>query len=390
MCSQVIALLQIEKEESTSTEQVVKNSYENSKLERSNYSNTPTRPVFREMAGQNAHGLMEALLSTNNDIRSQAEESYEVLPVEQKVSLLLGVISNHAEIPEEGRLLSAVMLRRLFSYEFDEFFGKLPEDQKTALKEQIIVCVQREPSKNVRRKCADLASEVARNLTDDEGNNLWPEFLKFLFDSASSSNPEMKEVALHMFTSIPSVLGNQEPRYCYIIKTMLAGCLDDDCYSVRFGAVKAACSYLTLHEDRDPQKHLGELLGPILTVTFQSIEKQEDDVCLKSLIDMAESIPKFLRPQLEQIFLLCLKVVWNTDILDSWRQLALELMVTTAETAPAMVRKVVGGSVGPLVQACLQMMTDLEAQRRRAALQAQKATRRRTVQVGGALDTCFI
>ena len=31
--------------------------------------------------------------------------------------------------------------------------------------------------------------------------------------------------------------------------------------------------------------------------------------------------------------------------------------MTTAETAPAMVRKVVGNSVGPLVQSCLQMMT---------------------------------
>ena len=37
------------------------------------------------------------------------------------------------------------------------------------LKEQIINCVQNEPNKNVRRKCADLAAEVARNLTDEDG-----------------------------------------------------------------------------------------------------------------------------------------------------------------------------------------------------------------------------
>ena len=39
--------------------------------------------------------------------------------------MLLGAISNHAEIPEEGRQLAAVMLRRLFSSEFDDFFGKV-------------------------------------------------------------------------------------------------------------------------------------------------------------------------------------------------------------------------------------------------------------------------
>ena len=55
------------------------------------------------------------------------------------------------------------MLRRLFSSEFEEFFAKLPEEQKAALKAQIIVSVQQEPSKTVRKKCADLAAEVIDN-----------------------------------------------------------------------------------------------------------------------------------------------------------------------------------------------------------------------------------
>jgi len=305
--------------------------------------------------------LLGALLSTDNDIRTKAEESYEGLPIEQKVNILLGAISNAAEIPEEGRQLSAVMLRRLFSSEFDEFFGKLPEEQKAVLKEQIINCVQNEPNKNVRRKCADLAAEVARNLTDEDGNNLWPEFLKFLFAMASSPTPEVKEVALHMFASVPGVFGNQEQQYIEVIKNMLASSLTDPSYDVRFGAVKASCNYLLLHEKNTGlQKHFGDLLGPIMNVTVESVEKQDDDACIKSIIDVAETMPKYLRPQLEQIFALCLKMLANNDLMENWRHLALEVVVTTAETAPAMVRKVVGGSVGPLVQACLHMMCDLE------------------------------
>ena len=41
------------------------------------------------------------------------------------MNILLGAISNVQEIPEEGRQLAAVMLRRLFSSEFEEFFGKV-------------------------------------------------------------------------------------------------------------------------------------------------------------------------------------------------------------------------------------------------------------------------
>ena len=142
------------------------------------------------------------------------------------------------------------------------------------------------------------------------GNNLWPEFLKFLFAMASSPTPEVKEVALHMFASVPGVFGNQEQQYIEVIKNMLASSLTDQSYDVRFGAVKASCNYLLLHEKNTGlQKHFGDLLGPIMNVTVESVEKQDDDACIKSIIDVAETMPKYLRPQLEQIFALCLKMV---------------------------------------------------------------------------------
>lgn len=46
----------------------------------------------------------------------------------------------------------------------------------------------------------------------------------------------------------------------------------------------------------------------IKQVVVQSIEKCEDDSALKVLIELAESAPKFLRPQLETIFQVCIKV----------------------------------------------------------------------------------
>jgi hypothetical protein len=46
-------------------------------------------------------------------------------------------------------------------------------------------------------------------------------------------------------------------------------------------------------------------------VTAESIEKQDDDTLLKCLIDICESAPKFLRPQLDCILDLCMKVSWN-------------------------------------------------------------------------------
>nr|CAD7200083.1 unnamed protein product [Timema douglasi] len=95
-------------------------------------------------------------------------------------------------------------------------------------------------------------------------------------------------------------------------------------------------------------------------VVLESVEKQDDDALLKCLIDLSETTPKFLRMQLDAILELCMKIVSNEDMPDSWRHLALEVIVTMSETAPAMLRKVGAKYIPLLVPIILKMMTDIE------------------------------
>ena len=119
--------------------------------------------------------------------------------MDQKTTLLFASLPPGGEVPEEGRHLSAVMLRRLLSTEFTEFYKNLNEEQKAQFKAQVLTLMQNEPSKAMRRKLVDLVAEISRNLMDDEGNNLWPEFLKFLFEMASSPHAHHKETSLLLF-----------------------------------------------------------------------------------------------------------------------------------------------------------------------------------------------
>ncbi|XP_066591327.1 importin-5 [Prorops nasuta] len=305
--------------------------------------------------------LLNTLLSTDNDVRNQAEEAYNNLPVETKVTYLLTSICN-ATLLEETRGMAAVLLRRLFSSEFMDFYPKVPPEAQVHLKEQILVAVQNEQVDNIRKKLCDVAAEVARNLIDEDGNNQWPEFLQFLFQCANGPVPVLKESALRMFTSVPGVFGNQQANYLDLIKQMLQqSVLDLSNYEVRFQAVRAIGAFIILHDkETNIQKHFSELLPAVVQVTMQSVKEQEDTALLKVLIDLAESAPKFLRPQLENIMELCMKIFSNEDMNDSWRHLALEFLVTLAETAPAMMRKVGGKYISALVPLVLKMMTDLD------------------------------
>lgn len=93
------------------------------------------------------------------------------------MSYLLASIHN-ASLGDDARQMSAVLLRRLFSTEFMDFYDKLSDPQKKELKDQILLAIQQDQTEQLRHKVCDVAAEVARNLIDDDGNNQWPEFLQ--------------------------------------------------------------------------------------------------------------------------------------------------------------------------------------------------------------------
>ena len=91
---------------------------------------------------------------------------------------------------------------------------------------------------------------------------------------------------------------------------------------------------------------------------------QDSNTMMKAFIDLADHCPKFLRSQIENVVELMLKVrlskrvrreKWGRErerdlsaisqvmmtegVEDSWKQLSLEMVVTIAENAPAMMRK---------------------------------------------------
>ena len=203
--------------------------------------------------------------------------------------------------------MAAVLLRRLFTSEF-----LLLQDSHAQLLQQILIAVQQDITQNLRRKICEVVSEVARNLIDEDGNNQWPDFLQFLFQWASSPSAQLQESALRIFASVPAIFGNQETQYLDLIKQMLAKSLEPTTdVEVRFQAVRAVCAFI-LHHDKEKEavvfKHFADLLPRMIVVIAESIEAQDDQSLLKLLIDMTENCPKYLRPQLEVIFEMCMKV----------------------------------------------------------------------------------
>lgn len=245
---------------------------------------------------------------------------------------------------------------------FDNLFIQLPVEQQAQFRQQILLAVQQDVSGELRRKICEVVAEVARNLIDDDGNNQWTEILSFLFQCANSTNVQLQESALRIFTGVPGIFGNLESQYMELIKQMLQKSMDPSSSAeVQFQAVCAVGAFINRHaKDNDILKHFADLLPRIIFITAESIKAEDDQTLLKLLIELAENCPKFLRSQIEFIFDMCIKVFSNPEVEDSWRHLALEVIVSFSENAPAMVRKHAGKYIEVLIPAVLAMMTDIE------------------------------
>uniref|UniRef100_A0A669E8Q7 Karyopherin (importin) beta 3 n=1 Tax=Oreochromis niloticus TaxID=8128 RepID=A0A669E8Q7_ORENI len=131
--------------------------------------------------------LLGNLMSPDNNVRKQAEETYDNIPGQNKITFLLQAVRD-ASAAEEVKQMAAVLLRRLLSSSFEEIYPGLTLEMQTAIKTELLSGIQQETSPTIRKKICDIAAELSRNLIDDDGNNQWPEVLKFLFDSVNAEN----------------------------------------------------------------------------------------------------------------------------------------------------------------------------------------------------------
>ena len=293
------------------------------------------------------------------------QTKYEAIPSVVRSRLLLAVACN-ASLTAELLQLAIVLFRRLLSSDFEKISKGMPAESFDRMKADLLTLVRMPSDPVFKRKVCDAASELAKNLIDDNGNNMWPEFLNSLFECANSSDVVQKECALHMFAYVPGIFGNQQNKYLDVIRQMLLSCLLESPatnLSVRTAAVKATSSFILAHADEKTIiKQLQECIAPIIQLVASTILMEADhcDQALSSLVELAEKTPQLLRPHFDPLIQFCIMGISDKNVPESRRHLALEIIISMSEAAPATVRKRGSQYLNQIVSHLLLMMADIE------------------------------
>ncbi|KAK4497104.1 hypothetical protein PRZ48_011554 [Zasmidium cellare] len=329
--------------------------------------------VLPDEVHQALNQLLQGLQATDNTVRSSAEEQLSTEWVTQQPDvLLMGLAEQMAGSQDEGtRSFSAIIFRRIAtrttkeasSGENKEVFLQLSHPSKTQIRGKLLECYAREPSKSVRNKIADAVAEIARQYTDEQilnpdgSRDTWPELLNALYQASQSPDASLRESAFRIFETTPGIIEKQHED---VITTVFQKGLKDEDVNVRIATMTAFSSFFqSLNKKAQPKYYA--LIPEILGIMVPLKDAHESDLLTKALmavIELAEVASKAFKGVFGPLVQICIQMISDKELDDQARQNALELMATFADYNPKLCKSD-KNYINDMVTQCLAMMTDV-------------------------------
>ncbi|KAM0427764.1 hypothetical protein ACHAPT_007220 [Fusarium lateritium] len=308
--------------------------------------------------------LLQALQSSDNSIRSQAEEHLQNNWTLARPEVLLMGLAEQIQAAGDNatRSFAAVIFRRISSKtrkiesgENVDLFLSLAKDQAAVIRQKLLETLAAESERLIRNKISDAVAEVARQYT--ETGEVWPELLGALFQLSQATEPEKRENAFRVFATTPAIIEKQHEEA--VLQAFQKG-FKDEAVMVRLAAMEAFASFFRTINKKGQAKYYA-LIPDVLNILPPIKDSQDSDdlsKALVALIDLAESAPKMFKPLFQNLVQFSISVVQDKELDNICRQNALELMATFADYAPSICRKD-PSYTNDMITQCLSLMTDL-------------------------------
>ncbi|KAG0747446.1 hypothetical protein G6F57_000579 [Rhizopus arrhizus] len=309
--------------------------------------------------------VFTSLSSPDNEQRTAAEAQLnEQWVAAQPDLLLLGLaqfVANNSDT--QLRSYCSVLLRRL-AYRTINIEGReenlwsiVNESTQQGVKELLLSALANETDQGARHKVSDAIAEIAR--FDLGKGETWDALLKALFDCTQSPHAAYRESAFRIFATIPDLIANQHADA--LQQVFLSSLTDVDNQSVRLEALKASCAYIIQADEKTRMAFINlmpHMLEP-LTPLIAAHEDQDLVDCLVVLIELADTAPKLFRNVLPNVLTGMVSIAKDKSFEDRTRQTVLELLLSLAEAAPSMIRKL-PNFAQEVIPVAMEMVTDID------------------------------
>ena len=308
--------------------------------------------------------LIQALLSTANEVRSQAEKVFQACKEHQAdacVQRLVHVLKNSQALELRG--LCAVLLRKALTSDMENKTWKaLTPQTQQGLKSELLELIKTEANKSTAKMVCDTVSDVGAMLLEEQQ---WPELLPFMFTCVQSGDETLLERVLRIFAQLVMSIEMTLSPYLNTLHGVFGQCLTSQNVDIRNAALRATCSFISSLEKKQERDKFQDLVPSMLNCLGTALNQGDEATAQETLgmfIEIGEEHPTFLRKNLINIVNAILSVTEAASLEASTRQLASEFLVTLAEArekAPGMMRKL-PQFMGKLFHALMCFLLDID------------------------------
>eukprot|EP00960_Hanusia_phi_P068531 766868-Hanusia_phi.AAC.1 len=278
--------------------------------------------------------LMKSLMSSENEVRKDAEKKYDEIKAEMPDATCTALIQEITQGDnEESKTMAAVLARSSLS----EVWDKLSSTTKEDIQSKLLDSLKAESSPNFLRKVANVVGAIS--FTANDGN--WPQLLPTLYEMCKHDDSTRKELGFYILSLVLGHVGNELMKFDEDLQPLFENALQDHSAGVQVSGLKAISSFLSSCSSNKQMKPAQVLLSKMLAAIGSALQGDEHNARagLDVLIEIAQINPRFFKPQLKEISSAMLQhVTMNRNLEPATRRLALEFLIELAEKAPAMIK----------------------------------------------------
>ncbi|KAF1771391.1 hypothetical protein GCK72_003217 [Caenorhabditis remanei] len=304
--------------------------------------------------------LIQRLQSSDNEIRKKAEEQYEQIDGPTKVALLFECYNQFAN-SAEVRSTVLVFLRRVLSRDWDAIWENLNDENKQRILAKVLEMIVHETDISIKKKIADLISEIASNLIDDAGDMSWQGVLELMDHCLKSDDLTANYIALLILRGCPIIFGNKLAHFLPSLKVVLEKCMATPDLQIKSTAVRAVIAFAVDNdEEKDVIRLMTALVPNVLQVCNETSDEDDSDGALGEFAELASSLPKCLNSHLSQVLQVTLQLAANKEKNEMCRQNAIEVICSYMESAPKGLKKYAPNAFSHILECLLACMTELD------------------------------
>ncbi|CAI2376389.1 unnamed protein product [Moneuplotes crassus] len=276
--------------------------------------------------------ILKNILNPDNTVRREAEASLETAKEQDSQKLMEEMFAALNNTDDQVANLACVLFKKYFLET-----ETTPKETLQVLQEKLFEIIDPERAPIVLHAQGSVIVKVFAKLED------FRTLLDKIIELSKHENAAVRELSYHMLDILVDVHIPQELASEYIssFKEIFKQGLSDSDLKVKVASFKATSSFITSLSDNTLALQFSDIVEGLLSIMIDALKEDENagKATLESFIDMADFHPDLFKEYGTTLVDVVSQIMLNTDFEDGTRSSAKEILLSLANKAPGVVRK---------------------------------------------------